>query len=337
MTQRIATAAFEGWPALHLPAAAAGAVACGAWPRRQFRRLHPDQGSARSRARHSRRLQGRAAFEGRGRAADARLVARLPLAGTDGPDGGGPDRQSGHRGGHRAVHAGRCAGADRRRGAAAEPQRHRSGDLFPHLRLQLQRPDQWRPRGRQLFGLAQRQLRTRFLGQEPRRRAGGRRDRGRQPLRPRRRRADHADHASPTPISRCWPRRTGSAPRSATSPAPRASSTPSSSGCTAGTGNRPRRRAAGKRARQPARAGAAAAADARPEHQCAGDAGVAAAGSVRVTGGSLNQIASPRVTPGPAVGTADAASGHPAPGSAARLRHRQCRQRPRAVLSRAFN
>ena len=43
--------------------------------------------------------------------------------------------------------------------------------------------------------------------------------------------------------------------------------------------HRPRRRAAGERGRQPARAGAAAAADARPEHQRAGDAGVAAAGS----------------------------------------------------------
>ena len=42
--------------------------------------------------------------------------------------------------------------------------------------------------------------------------------------------------------------------------------------------HRSRRRAAGERARQPARAGAAAAADAGAEHQCAGDAGVAAAG-----------------------------------------------------------
>ena len=84
-----------------------------------------------------------------------------------------PDRQSRHRRRHRAVHPGRCAGAHRRRAAAAEPQRHRPADLCPHLGLQRQRPDQWRPRSRQLPGLVQRQLRNRFLGQEPRRRAGG--------------------------------------------------------------------------------------------------------------------------------------------------------------------
>ena len=39
--------------------------------------------------------------------------------------------------------------------------------------------------------------------------------------------------------------------------------------------------------------------------------------------------------PGPAVGIADAASGYPAPGSAACLRDRQCRQCPRAVFSPA--
>ncbi len=193
MTHRIAIAAFGGWPAL-VPGgrrlarslAVLGLVASSV-------RLHPDQGSSRSRARHPRRLQGGPAFEGRGRAADARLVARLPFAGADGPDGGGADRQSGHCGGHRAVQAGRCAGADHGRGAVAQPQRHRSGDLFPHLRLQLKRPDQWRPRSGQLFGLAQRQLRAGFLGQEPRRRPGSGRDRGCQPFRPRRRRADHAD------------------------------------------------------------------------------------------------------------------------------------------------
>ena len=54
--------------------------------------------------------------------------------------------------------------------------------------------------------------------------------------------------------------------------------------------------------------------------------------SVRVTGGSLEPD---RVAAGdarPAVGTADPAAGHPPPGSPAGLRHRQCRQRPRAVL-----
>jgi multidrug efflux system outer membrane protein len=53
--------------------------------------------------------------------------------------------------------------------------------------------------------------------------------------------------------------------------------------------------------------------------------------SVRVTGGSLNQIAAAGHAR-PAVGIADAAAGYPASGSAARIRHRQCRQRPRAVF-----
>ena len=35
---------------------------------------------------------------------------------------------------------------------------------------------------------------------------------------------------------------------------------------------------------------------------------------------------------GPAIGTVDAAAGYPAPGSATRVRHRQCRQRPRAIF-----
>ncbi len=139
---------------------------------------------------------------------------------------------------------------------------------------------------------------------------------------------------SPTPIFRCWPRRTGSAPPQRNIASAARILDAIKQRLQAGTGNRSRRRAAGERARQPARAGAAAAADAGAERQRAGDAGVAAAGKRAASdGGSLNRIASPRVTPGPAVGTADAASGHPPPGSAARLRHRQCRQRPRAVFS----
>ena len=78
------------------------------------------------------------------------------------------------------LHAGRRAGAYRGRGAAAEPQRRGSGDLFPHVRLKRQRTEQWRARGGQLFGIAQRQLRTRFLGQKSRRVAGGGRNRHRE-------------------------------------------------------------------------------------------------------------------------------------------------------------
>ena len=54
--------------------------------------------------------------------------------------------------------------------------------------------------------------------------------------------------------------------------------------------------------------------------------------AVRVTGGSLNQIAIAPGYAGLAVGIADAAPRHPAAGSATGVRHRQCRQRPRAVF-----
>ena len=82
-------------------------------------------------------------------------------------------------------------------------------------------------------------------------------------------------------------------------------------------------------------AGAAAAANPGAEHQRAGDAGGAAAGKRA----RHRRLAQPDfVAAGdarPAVGIADAAAGYQAPGSAARFRHRQCRQRPRAVFSRA--
>ena len=184
------------------------------------------------------------------------------------------------------------------------------------------------------IGLAQRQLRTRFLGQEPRCRAGGGGDRDRQPLRSRRGGADRRWPASPTPISRCWRRRTGFAPPSATSPAPqrildaikRAAARPAPEPIS--TSRSRRAVLANQRA-----LGAAAAADAGAEHQRAGDAGVAAAGKRA----RHRRLAEPDRHParhaGPAVGIADAASGHPPPGGAARLRHRECRQRPRAVLS----
>ena len=141
-----------------------GAIACGAWPCRQFRRLHPDQGSARSRARHSRRLQGRAARP----AADApptldwwrgfrsaELTTLMEEAQTVNLD--------------IAAATARFMQADaqaRIAGAALLPSLNGSGsgDLFPHLGLERQRPDQWRPRGGQLFGLAQRQLSSSISG-----------------------------------------------------------------------------------------------------------------------------------------------------------------------------
>ena len=100
------------------------------------------------------------------------------------------------------------------------------------------------------------------------------------------------------PISRCWPRRTGFAPPSATSPAPRASSTPSRSGSRPApepiSTSRSRRACSPINVRlvPPLRQtldqniNALATLVSRPPE------------SVRITGGSLNQIAIPRVTPG---------------------------------------
>ena len=134
------------------------ALGCGALSCPWLVRLPPDLRFAGSRARCPRRLQGRRPQGRAGCAADARLVARLPLERTHDADGGGADRQSRHRGCNRAFPAGRCAGAHRRRAAVAEPVRYRAGDLFAHLRLERERPQQWRPRDRQLSGLAQREL-----------------------------------------------------------------------------------------------------------------------------------------------------------------------------------
>ena len=74
-----------------------------------------------------------ARFDPRRRPAHAGLVARLPLARIDLADGGSPDRQSGHRRGHRALHPGGRAGARDGCCAVAEPQRHGSTDLFAQL------------------------------------------------------------------------------------------------------------------------------------------------------------------------------------------------------------
>ena len=96
--------------------------------------------------------------------------------------------------------------------------------------------------------------------------------------------------------------------------------------------DRPRRRAAGKRARQSARGRAAAAADAGAEHQRARDAGVAAAGkrARHRRFAQPDRLAARHA--GPAVGIVDAAAGHPPSGGAARVGHRQRRQRACAVF-----
>ncbi len=98
--------------------------------------------------------------------------------------------------------------------------------------------------------------------------------------------------------------------------------------------HRSRRRAAGERARQPEGAGAAAEADARPERQRAGRAGVAADREHPHQRRLARFDRNPAGDGGSALGNPDPAARYPPPGGAARLRHRQYRQCPRAVLIR---
>ena len=108
-----------------------------------------------------------------GRAARARLVARLSLGGNDQADGGGPEGQSRHRRRRRA-HACRPTRRRGRRGRRCCRACRVGGqeNLFPHLGVERLGPDQPRSRGRELFGLAERELRDRLLGPEPRCAAG---------------------------------------------------------------------------------------------------------------------------------------------------------------------
>src|SRR5262249_8914128 len=78
-------------------------------------RLHPHGGKIRSRTRSAGVLSLWAREPERG-AAQARLVARVPLARAHRPHAGGRGRQSQHRGGGRPDHSGRRPGARGRRG-----------------------------------------------------------------------------------------------------------------------------------------------------------------------------------------------------------------------------
>ena len=143
---------------------------------------------------------------------------------------------------------------------------------------QRQRSHQWRPRGRQLLVLAQRQLPARFLGPEPRRAADRGRDRER-------RTASIATSVALTTLDRGRQRLfpgavlAGPPAHRAAQHRERAAHPRRHQGAPQGRHrHRSRRRPAGERARQPEGAGAAAAPDARPERQRARRAGVAAAG-----------------------------------------------------------
>ena len=110
----------------------------------------------------------------RGSLAGARLVARLPIRGTHSADGAGPGGKPRYRHRHGANPAGRCAGADRRgRIAAADrSQRQRDGhqDVAATRYRRRQHPRRWR-RGvavlPALYGVVERELHRRLLGQEP--------------------------------------------------------------------------------------------------------------------------------------------------------------------------
>ena len=121
------------------------------------------------------------------------------------------------------------------------------------------------------------ELPARFLGQESRCRAGRGRDRGRQPLRSRRGGADHADQRR-----QCLFSGADLAGPHSDRPAQyreRHAYPQRHQGAAEGRHrNRSRRRAAGGCPRQSTCICAAAAANARSEHQRAGDAGIAAAG-----------------------------------------------------------
>ena len=259
-------------------------------------------------------------------------MAQFSRARAGHADGGGPDRQSGHRRGGGAHRPGRCAGAPGRSCTVAKPQRCRIGELFPYLRLQRQRIDQWRARGRQLRRLALGELPTRFLGTEPRRGAGSGGDRRGQPLRSRSGGADDDDErrqclfpgaglAGPDSYRAAQYRQCGASPQR------------HQGSLQSRNQHRPRRRAAGGRARQSTCVGAAAAANARSEHQRARDAGVAAAGGAacqrRLAQSDRYSTGHPRL----AIGVVDPATGYQAPGGATCVRYSQCRQRARAILS----
>ena len=125
------------------------------------------------------------------------------------------------------------------------------------------------------LGVAERELYARLLGRQPRRAAGRGRDRNRRSLRPRRHGVEHADGGRDRLFQRAGlagssAHRPEQHRQRAAHPQRRAGSPPGRHR------HRSRRRPAGERARQPEGAGAAAQADARPEHQRACRAGVAA-------------------------------------------------------------
>ncbi len=146
---------------------------------------------ARPRHRHSVGLS-RCAERASAGAAQARLVARLPLQGTDRPDRGGARPPiSTSRSRSRAS----CRPTPRARSPARRclPNVDFERQRDPHARRRRRGRRRRRRRigARDLPSCAQRQLRDRFLGQEPRdlaRRAG---ERHRRALRPRRRRLQH--------------------------------------------------------------------------------------------------------------------------------------------------
>ena len=152
------------------------------------------------------------------RAAVAGLVARLSLARADRAGRARASRQSRHRGGGRAHRAGRRADPHRRRAAAAADRFRRLGARASRHRHR-RRGSNTLPRG------AQRQLRDRLLGQEPRSPARRRRTWAQaSPASTAIRSPCRASHRPPPPTSRCSAPMSAGPSRARTSKARAASS-----------------------------------------------------------------------------------------------------------------
>src|SRR5262245_44530227 len=256
-------------------------------------------------------------------AAGARLVAWLPLARAHQSDRGGAGRESRHRRRHRPHHAGRRAGQDRRLGAAAGSQFHRLRGTLPQSRRAGPQP---------VPGGAQRQLRDRFLGQEPRRLARGAADRRREPVQqggggP----LDHRERGH-----RLFQRAllAGPVAHRAEQPQRRQPRAHADQAAVRGRHRLPaRRRATGESGRPGARDHPAVRPDAAAEHRHSRRADRQAAGAGADQGRQHLFAQHSAGDAGAAVGAAAAASRHPRRRGGARLRRCQRRGRARRVLS----
>ena len=182
------------------------------------------------------------------RAAGARLVARLSLARTDRADRGGADRQSRHR----APPSRASCRPTRRRGS---PARRCCRRRFRRLRATRFAADPRRRRERERLTrpALNASYEIDFWGKNRATLRAAQETAVAQPLRPRSGRALDRRRASPTPISRCWLRRTGCGSRASNVDAANAHSRPDPAALRGRHRLAARRRAAGEPGRDRAR------------------------------------------------------------------------------------